>query len=145
MNLNPNPTEAPPRHPVRILYAEDRPEIRDVMCMLVERQGNHVEVAADGVDAAARLAQNPEAFDLLLTDHQMPRLDGLGLVRRARELLFRGKIAVLSSELTELIRERYVALGVDLLLPKPILPRAFDAAIQQLFPGAGLYRPMSAA
>lgn len=143
--MNASPLPDPPRHPVHILYAEDLPVLREVMRQVVDRQGNHLELASDGVEAAERLASQPDEFDLLITDHQMPYLNGVGLVRRAREMLFKGKIAVLSSQLSEQNIADYVALGVDLILFKPLLPRTLDRAVQQLFPGAGLFVPLSAA
>ena len=50
--------------------------------MLLTRSGYHVDTAADGLEALAALRASP--YNLLITDHQMPRLTGLQLAAQAR-------------------------------------------------------------
>ena len=57
----------------------------------------------------------------------MPRMNGLELVRNVRKTAFAGRIIVFSSELSEDVNEQYRALGVDLILPKPIFPATFSS------------------
>ncbi|HEX6693623.1 MAG TPA: sigma-54 dependent transcriptional regulator [Longimicrobiales bacterium] len=66
----------------RILVADDEAGIREFIAEALEDDGHTVTQAADGGEAAERIAR--ESFDLLLTDLKMPRLDGLSLLRRAR-------------------------------------------------------------
>jgi signal transduction histidine kinase/CheY-like chemotaxis protein len=73
--------QAPAR--LRVLLAEDNATNRLVLRRLLERSGHRVQVAQDGLEALAQL--EAESFDLLLTDIQMPRMDGLELLRVARE------------------------------------------------------------
>jgi DNA-binding response OmpR family regulator len=60
-----------------------------------------------------------DAFDVLITDHRMPHLDGLALVTRLRQTAFTGRIIVFSSGLTTQERASYRALSVDSILSKP--------------------------
>jgi len=106
----------------RILYAEDVRELRDVARMSLTRDGHVIECVVDGQAALDRLTANPTEFELLLTDHHMPNMNGLELVARLRAMNFPGKIIVFSSELKQNIHDAYVALKVDLVLPKPIFP-----------------------
>lgn len=122
-----------PARPLRILYADDLRQLREFMTVMLSREGHLVETVEDGAQALERLDTAPEAFDLLITDHHMPRLNGLELVRAVRELPFAGKIIVFSSELNELVHERYRRLHVDLLLPKPIFPVTFRQMLNQLY------------
>lgn len=68
-----------------ILVAEDEPSARLGLRSLLCEEGFEVQVAADGVDALARL----EGFrpDILLIDVKMPRLDGIGFFRQVRQQL----------------------------------------------------------
>jgi CheY-like chemotaxis protein len=120
---------------LRILYAEDMIELQKFVSLVLGRAGHQVETADNGELALERLRLADPAFDLLLTDHQMPRLNGLELVRQARLGLFSGKIAVFASELNPDIREQYVLLGADPILTKPTSPSVLRARLEQLFVG----------
>lgn len=68
---------------LRILLAEDEPEIRMVLKELLSRMGAEVVTGVDGLDAW-NLWELLGPFDLLITDQRMPRMDGLELIRRVR-------------------------------------------------------------
>ncbi len=119
--------------PLRILYADDMKQLREFMTIMLNREGHLVETVEDGAEALDWIDRAPAAFDLLITDHHMPRLTGLELVRAVRQLPFAGKIIVFSSELSELVHERYQRLNVDLILPKPIFPVTFRQLLNQLY------------
>ncbi len=121
------------RRPLNILYADDVRELRDFMCLFLGREGHHVETASDGQSALERLIQAPGAFDLLITDHQMPCLNGLELVTRVRELPFAGKIVVFSSEQSAAILTGYRRLAVDFILSKPSFPASLRSMLRFLF------------
>jgi CheY-like chemotaxis protein len=71
-----------------------------------------------------------EQFDLVITDNNMPGVDGLELVRRLRKQKFGGKIVVLSAHLSDDKIQDYARLAVDEMLHKPFdvheLRRAID-------------------
>ena len=66
--------------PPTILVVDDDPHIRALLHRVLTRAGYDVEQAADGMAALAQIASH--APDLILTDVQMPRLDGPGLANR---------------------------------------------------------------
>ena len=68
----------------RVLFADDDQLVRHAWSALLERQGWQVTRARDGEEAWTLFAQAGQAFDLVLTDQSMPRLDGVGLARRIR-------------------------------------------------------------
>jgi len=124
--------DAPPV--LRILYVEDVPELRDLTRAVFSRDGHHVECASDGVYGLDALAANQYRFDLLITDHHMPRMNGLDLLKNVRRLPYHGKRVVFSSELNPAISAEYQALGVDRMLFKPVYPSYLRQVLAELFP-----------
>jgi two-component system, chemotaxis family, chemotaxis protein CheY len=107
---------------LRILYADDVRELRHVAQLSLSRDGHKVECVTDGDEALAKLSVAPGDYDVLITDHHMPRMDGLVLVTRLRALQFSGKIIIFSSSLSPEVDAAYRKLGVDHLLKKPVYP-----------------------
>ncbi len=67
----------------RILIAEDEEALRSLVARALETDGHNVVAAADGAEALDQLATADTAFDLLLTDIQMPVMDGIALALAA--------------------------------------------------------------
>ena len=111
---NPKPKTFP-----RILCAEDNQHLRTLLSHFLSAAGYAVEFAPDGQHAFDQLMSQPDAFDLLITDHQMPGVDGLALVTQLRQTAFSGRIIVLSSQLSAHDLASYRALSVDSFLTKP--------------------------
>ena len=68
--------------PVRVLIAEDDPDYRTYLVALTRRLGLIAETANDGTEALEKL--QADHFDLLISDYEMPRYDGLELIRTIR-------------------------------------------------------------
>jgi CheY-like chemotaxis protein len=100
-------------------------ELRQVAQMSLSRQGHHIECCVDGREAYERLAAAPDNFDVLITDHHMPNMNGLELLGSLRRSLsFRGKIVVFCSELSPQVSGAYAEFNVDAFLKKPVFPSA---------------------
>jgi CheY-like chemotaxis protein len=134
----PASSSRPPQgRPGRVLYAEDVRELRDLMRLIVQREGYWIETAEDGAAALRRLQENPADFDLLITDHHMPVMNGLELVRRLRATPYQGRIMVFSSEIDPAVHHEYRHLGVQVVLPKPIRPSVLRKTLEELLPANG--------
>lgn len=105
--------------PLNILLAEDEPPVAFSLCFALKSDGHTIETVANGEQALARLISEPGAFDLLITDNNMPRMTGIELVKNVRESSFDCKILVLSAHLSRENQAAYEALGVDGMMPKP--------------------------
>lgn len=123
---------APFHRTLHILYADDKRELRCLLETTLGRDGHNVETFPDGLAALGRIVTAPLPFDLLITDHHMPNMDGLELVAQLRKLPFAGKIIVFSSELGEEAKAAYQRLQVDYILPKPIFPATLRALLATL-------------
>ncbi|MEO5958385.1 MAG: response regulator [Opitutaceae bacterium] len=131
----PDPSDGFQKRHLRVLYADDMQELRDVVRISLSREGHSVECVGDGSSALQRLADDP-AFDLVISDHHMPKMNGLELVSRLRALPFAGKIMIFSSELSPVIAASYRRQGVDRILYKPVFPSALRQVLSELFPAA---------
>lgn len=116
------PAAVPPVRRLRILLAEDNPVNQRVAVRLLEGLGHSVAVGDDG--AAAVSLSAGEAFDLILMDVQMPRLDGFEATRRIRlreaESGRRTPIVAMTAHAMKGDRERCLAAGMDDYLSKPV-------------------------
>lgn len=65
---------------VKVLVVDDEPSIRVLVQRALERNGFYADVASDGVEALGKLES--EAFDLLILDLMMPRLNGFDVVEK---------------------------------------------------------------
>jgi two-component system, chemotaxis family, chemotaxis protein CheY len=108
-----------PPQPLRVLCADDNVLVLEMLSKTLESAGHHVEVVTDGRAALTRLAQDPDYFQLIVTDTRMPRLDGFGLVQEARAVGFGGRIIVFANSLSDEERQRYAELRVDRVIDKP--------------------------
>jgi chemosensory pili system protein ChpA (sensor histidine kinase/response regulator) len=102
-----------------ILVVDDSLTVRRVTQRLLVREGYRVALAKDGMDALERLVE--ELPQVVLTDIEMPRMDGFDLVRnirgdaRLREL----PVIMITSRIAQKHREYAAELGVDHYLGKP--------------------------
>ncbi|HVS51050.1 MAG TPA: response regulator [Opitutaceae bacterium] len=117
----------------RVLYAEDMRELREVMRISLTRDGYHIECVVNGEVALQRLTAEPDAFDLVITDHHMPVMNGLEFVTHLRTRPFAGKVIVFSSELDVEVAHEYRKLGVDRILYKPIYPSELRKVLNGVF------------
>src|SRR5438105_4417183 len=104
---------------LRILTVEDEPAVTQLLALVLGGPAAKVTSAADGWEALIKIGAAAEPFDVVITDHRMPRVSGLELVRRLRQREFPGKIIVLSAHLTEENIRAYEELKVDMMLAKP--------------------------
>jgi two-component system chemotaxis sensor kinase CheA len=71
--------------PVRILLAEDSPFFQNLIKNYLTQAGFEVDVAENGKVALEKLMQNPEQYSLLITDIEMPEMDGFTLIAEVRK------------------------------------------------------------
>ena len=105
--------------PPLVMVVDDSITVRRVTQRLLVREGYRVVLAKDGLDALEKLAA--EAPAVLLSDIEMPRMDGFDLVRnvRADPRLAGLPVIMITSRIAAKHREHATALGVDHYLGKP--------------------------
>lgn len=105
----------------KIIIVEDEMRIRTGLVRLIDRLNLGARVigeAGDGVEGL-RLIQDMEP-DIVITDIQMPRLDGLEMIRKAKEMNFRCEFVILSGYAEFAYAQNAIRLGVSEYLLKPV-------------------------
>jgi CheY-like chemotaxis protein len=104
---------------LRILAVEDEKAVAQLIALVLGGPASKVSSASDGWEALMRIGAARKPFDVVITDHRMPRVSGLELVRRLRARNFGGKILVLSAHLADEDIRAYEELNVDMMMSKP--------------------------
>jgi len=119
---------------LRILIVEDSATMRSLLVSALSDQGVAVKIteAASGFEALRALPR--ERFDLILTDINMPDINGLELVSFVKgNAAYRAiPLVIVSTEGSERDRERGLALGADAYLVKPFEPDALRDVVSGL-------------
>lgn len=114
---------------LRVLLVDDFPELCDVARLTLTRAGHTVSAFLNAPDALEHLAADPTGYDLVLTDHHMPTMNGLEFVARLQLLPFTGKILVTTADPQPAILNAYRVLGVHGSLPKPFSAEALRQTV----------------
>ncbi|NOU28613.1 MAG: response regulator [Polyangiaceae bacterium] len=115
------------------LVVEDSPMMRQLLVFALARiRGIKVTEADDGVDALRKLAAGK--YDIILTDINMPIMDGLKLVRRVRTDPVHKDvpIVIITTEAGEEDRRRAMELGANAYITKPIQAPKVIATVREL-------------
>jgi CheY-like chemotaxis protein len=104
---------------MQILVVEDEKAVAHMIAMVLGGPGARVSTAKNGWEALIKIGATLKPFDVVITDHRMPGMNGLELVRQLRAKNFPGKILVLSAYLADEDIRGYEQLGVDMMMSKP--------------------------
>ena len=104
---------------LRILVVEDEKAVAHMIAMVLGGPASKVATARNGWEALIKIGATARPFDVVITDHRMPRMTGLQLVRRLRAQNFGGKILVVSGHLSDEDIRDYEELSVDMMMSKP--------------------------
>lgn len=115
------------------LVVEDSPMMRQLLVFALSRVKQlRVTEADDGVDGLRKLASGK--YDIILTDINMPIMDGLKLVKRVRTDPVHKDvpIVIITTESAEEDRQRALALGANAYITKPIQAPIVIAKVREL-------------
>jgi signal transduction histidine kinase/HPt (histidine-containing phosphotransfer) domain-containing protein len=124
----------PPRR-ARVLLAEDSPANQLVAATLLRKDGHHVDVAGNGIEAVEATRTRP--YDIVFMDMYMPEMDGLAATREIRALpgpAGRVPIVALTANVMAGDRERFLASGMNGVLAKPVTGRMLAEALARHLP-----------
>jgi two-component system, sensor histidine kinase and response regulator len=134
---------AMPAGALRVLVAEDNPTNQKVVLFLLKKFGWQIEMVWNGAEAVE--ACRAAAFDLVLMDCQMPKMDGCEATRCIRSDeggARRTPIVAVTANAMSGDRERCLAAGMDDYVSKPLSRASLSAAVERLAQ-RGLLKPQS--
>lgn len=120
---------------MKVLIADDHALVRDTLRVFMEQEpGFTVSVAAD-FPGAAELITSEGPFDLVLLDYNMPGMEGLDTLQKAKELNFNNPVAILSGTASRQVAEDALAAGAAGFLPKNMAAKSLIHAIRFMAAG----------
>lgn len=129
---------------LNILVVDDEPSIRELLPLYIERssvasQIGILETAADGQEALDKILQNKGRYNVVVTDGQMPRMNGLDLNKKIKESGEAIVVGLVSGGLNgldmgdaatqESMRKDH---GIAAVLPKPFAPKQISTFMNQI-------------
>ena len=118
-----------------ILIVDDSKTVRNLVAFIMKKEGFKVTVAEDGLDGLEKLYSS--TYDLVISDVNMPRMDGFTFVRTVREQeTYRDlPIVILSTEGQEHDIQEGLSLGANLYMVKPAQPDTMVKNVKMLIGG----------
>lgn len=115
-----------------ILAVDDSGSLRQMVVFSLKAAGYSVTEAVDGVDALEKA--KTQTFDLVLTDQNMPRMDGLTLIRSLRELTSYARVPILmlTTEFSDEMKAKGKAAGANGWLVKPFDPQRLTEVVKKV-------------
>ncbi len=117
----------------KVLVVDDSPTMRQFIVLALQRlPGLQIDEAGDGVSALKHLSS--ETYHLLLTDINMPMMDGLRLVGLIRNdpVYTKLPIIVITTEGAEVTRERAIEAGANEYITKPLQTTRLIEVVRRL-------------
>jgi len=116
-----------------ILIVDDSKTVRNLVAFIMKKEGFRVTVAEDGLDGLEKL-YSADAVDLIVSDVNMPRMDGLTFIKTVREQeAYRDiPIVVLSTEGQDKDIQTGLTVGANLYMVKPAQPEKLVRNVKML-------------
>jgi CheY-like chemotaxis protein len=104
---------------LRVLCVEDNPEFRRILKLALERYGFDVITACHGRDALTQYEAHQGQFAAIISDNDMPEMNGLELIRSVRQMGYAGRVVVMSGRLGVEDLRAYQPLQISGFFSKP--------------------------
>lgn len=128
------PTPGPANASQRILVVDDDVFVRQISVRTLLGFGYHVDTAEDGV--AGWEALHGSSYDLLITDHNMPKVTGVELVQKLRSARMTLPVVLVSGVMPTEELSRNPSLQIAATLPKPFSPDELLGTVKKVLQAA---------
>jgi CheY-like chemotaxis protein len=104
---------------MHVLVVDDDPGTGDALAAILRKIGCEVSYVGGGAEALEVVADEPDWFDIVITDLSMPEISGLDLAGRLRALNFTRPIVLASARLQDASFEDRARVGIECTIAKP--------------------------
>lgn len=129
---SPHPAPSTEDLTVRILAVDDNESIRVFLRHFFKLEGLPVEIFASSHEALARFRAAPRDYAMLMTDCEMPGMNGLELARQVRQVRPDLPMIIFSTSVSVNGAERFLQSGFQAALPKPVALDQLRSAVRKL-------------
>jgi CheY-like chemotaxis protein len=116
---------------VSILIVDDEPLLRDVLTQILTREGFQVEAAVDGDEALEKMAR--EKFPLVVSDIQMPRMNGLELLKTVKKDYPGTAVIMMTAYGDSFAVKDCLLLGADEYITKPFKSFEINLVVERAY------------
>ncbi len=121
------------KHSIRILLAEDNVVNQKLATLMLSKAGYTVEVASNGIEAVEKYTSDPDGYDLIFMDVQMPEMDGKEATEKIREKGFHDvPIIAMTAHAMKGDRELCIEAGMNDYMTKPIKRDVVFAVLEKM-------------
>ena len=129
--MDTKPVRVIPGGTERILLVDDEEALVDLWTRLLGKLGYRMTATINSMEALQLIREDPKGFDLVITDHTMPRMTGLDLARHIRLINKNLPIILCTGAADVVTGDRVKEFGLDELVIKPVKLTAMAQAIRQ--------------
>jgi two-component system, cell cycle sensor histidine kinase and response regulator CckA len=119
-----------------VLYIDDDDAMVFLVTRMLQRRGYQVSGYTDPLQGLKALREDPAAFDLALTDHNMPGMSGVDVAREIRDIRPDLPVALASGYITDGLRSEAAEAGVRDIIFKPNVVEDFCDVVHDLAQGS---------
>lgn len=126
---------------MKILMVEDNQSVCEMMEMFLKKEGWDYEFAYDGLEAEEKFNENPDEWDIILLDLNLPKKDGMQVAAEIRRVSPTVPLIMLTARDTESDQVLGLELGADDYVTKPFSAITLIARIKSLYRRSQLAAP----
>ena len=115
-----------------ILLVDDEEDVLEMMHLMLERLGYRVFSKTSSIEALEEFRQDPEKFDLLITDQTMPKLTGMGLIEKLMRIRPDIPIILCTGFNEKITEDTTRRLGIGALMSKPVRVKEIARIIREI-------------
>ena len=115
-----------------ILFVDDEERIADMEKIMLERLGYRVTARKSSLEALTTFQDNPDAFDLVITDQTMPKMTGAAMAERMLQIRPALPIILCTGFSSTMTKEKAVSIGIKAFAHKPLSQRELTEKIREV-------------